>query len=539
MPSANRQLRTAAFVMSLALAAAQIARANTPAFPWEGEVSGSGVYVRSGAGANWYPTTKLNTGDRVVVLGEKFGWYQITPPPGSFSFIDMAMVDRKAGAKAGTVNQDKVYVRAGSTLEQRKNATQLVLNKGATVEIIGEAEGFYKITPPAGASLYISKQYVKPVDGKLTTGMVERYLSTNPPPAQPRAEPVETVSAAPPTSDAASGQVTQRLSDLVPLAREESVASSGLAPDSVKLPPPLPDSANELPAEAEGTEPVEKPTSVDAHQTKEEPAKPAVPPKSQPQKTPQTSAAREAARSAPAEKVEPGLSRFQAMLSLCESELVSLLSKPLEQQDPGPLLKKYEEIAAQTDEYVPAEVAKIRVRQLTDRMKLRETHLALHSDQKELAEYRANMDAERMKIMRRRVEEALDTFDLEGELRRSLAFAPENRRFRLVDPETGSTLAYVDIPRSVEENPEYLVGRKVGIKVAGQTFSPSARVPIAVAKRVVDLSPRQSNPNPPISRDRQQKGSTADQQAESNTDGATVRIPRKTVATGDNEPDAE
>jgi uncharacterized protein YgiM (DUF1202 family) len=85
------------------------------AFPWEGEVSATNVFVRSGAGSNWYPTTKLNSGDRVLVLGEKFGWYQIAPPQGSFSYVDMSAVDRKAGAKTGTIKQDKVYVRAGST----------------------------------------------------------------------------------------------------------------------------------------------------------------------------------------------------------------------------------------------------------------------------------------------------------------------------------------------------------------------------------------------------------------------------------------
>src|SRR5262245_17695528 len=84
----------------------------TKTFPWEGEVTGTNVYVRSGAGSNYYPTAKVGPGTRVLVTGERFGWYQIVPPAGSFSYIDTTMVDRQPGAKAGTVNQDRVYVRS-------------------------------------------------------------------------------------------------------------------------------------------------------------------------------------------------------------------------------------------------------------------------------------------------------------------------------------------------------------------------------------------------------------------------------------------
>ena len=37
-----------------------------------GQISGDAVYVRSGAGDNYYPTMKLNAGDKVTVVGERF-----------------------------------------------------------------------------------------------------------------------------------------------------------------------------------------------------------------------------------------------------------------------------------------------------------------------------------------------------------------------------------------------------------------------------------------------------------------------------------
>jgi hypothetical protein len=45
--------------------------------------------------------------------GRKVGWYQIAPPPGSFSFVDMAMVDRPAAPRRAP-SQDKVYIRRQS-----------------------------------------------------------------------------------------------------------------------------------------------------------------------------------------------------------------------------------------------------------------------------------------------------------------------------------------------------------------------------------------------------------------------------------------
>ena len=490
MPSAFQKL-IAISITGFVLNSTASVRAQTPSFPWEGEVSGSNVYVRSGAGANWYPTTKLNAGDRVLVLGDKFGWYQITPPQGSFSYIDMAMVERKAGEKTGVVKQDKVYVRAGSALEQRKSATQVVLNKGSTVEILGEAQGFFKVTPPPGATLYISKQYVKPVEAKLTTGMVERYLSNSPPPAtDASAAKTDAPSETPPIEPAADGLEPSTSGDATQMAQ-------GASPDSIVVPPPINEPTTDDPGAALADPTTAAPAGADT--TTPPGDKPAVTPAT---KTPPVQSAQAPVKkiepvkpspsAAPAGKVEPAANRYQAMLTMCESELVSLLSKPLEEQDASSLIKRYEEIASQKAEYIPAEVAKIRARQLKNRMKLRDEHLALRPIENDLAQYRANMDAERMRIMREKTEQILETYDLEGELRRSLAFGPETRRFRLVDPATESTVAYVDIPRSVDENPEHLIGRFVGIRAAGKTFSPSARVPIAVAGKVVDLTQRKT-----------------------------------------------
>jgi hypothetical protein len=540
MPSAAAKLIAFSVTAFLLISAAE-AFGQTPGFPWEGEVSGSNVYVRSGAGANWYPTMKLNAGDRILVLGDKFGWYQITPPQSSFSYIDMAMVERKPGDKIGTVKQDKVYVRAGSAIEQRKSATQVVLNKGATVEILGEAQGFFKIAPPPGATVYISKQYVKPIEAKLTTGMVERYLSNSPQPAP--AEPIADASSAKTETPDSAKAADAKLDALEPSPTGDQVAQ-GASPDSVTIPPPLDDAAaakdpslaQDSNSNASSATPdasgATKPASADGTKAPAG-AKPPVSKLAVDTKKPVLEPVPSKQTAAPAGKVEPGSARYEAMLAMCESELVSLLSRPLEEQDTTSLVKRYEEIASQKSEYIPAEVAKIRVRQLKNRMSLRDEHVALKPMENDLAQYRAGMDAERMRIMRKRTEAILETYDLEGELRRSLAFGPENRRFRLVDPATDSTVAYVDIPRSVDENPEHLIGRFVGIRTAGRTFSPSARVPIAVAGKVVDLTQRKSLMESGAQRESAPPPSGASPEASTGDDAQAPVNPRKTASSDD------
>jgi hypothetical protein len=447
----------------------------TAAFPWEGEVAAANVYVRSGAGANWYPTTKLGKGERVLVLGEKFGWYQITPPAGSFSFVDMAMVERAAGAPKGTIKQDKVYVRAGSKLESRKNSTQVVLNKGDTVDIIGDADGFLKITPPPGASLYISKQYVKPVDARLRTGLVERHVSGKPPLEQkPVAVAPPTAAPTPATGINNPAPATVAQANPTPIAPTENAikipTARPIQPAITTSQPSVTPSlaSSEVPLDPQHDRTIDKSKSVSAN--------------------------RPARKEVPASADPPESTRYKTMLTVLESELVSLLARPLEQQDVDSLRKKYQEIATQTEENVPSQIAKIRVRQLTDRARLRLARTEILSDSESIAAYRANMDQERMKIMRRRVSAAMVKYDLEGELWRSYAFAPENRRFRLVDPANKNTIAYVDIPVETDPNPDHLIGRLVGITSSGQKFSPAARVPIAVAASITDLSPRSPLP---------------------------------------------
>lgn len=125
------------------------------------EVTASDVYLRSGPSLNHYTITKLNAGDRVTVVGETGEWFEIAPPVGVFSLISGDYVDT-ADEKTGMVNGDNVRVRAGSLLNKNKYTVQALLSKGAAVRILGRnADGFLRIEPPKGATLWVNRSFLE------------------------------------------------------------------------------------------------------------------------------------------------------------------------------------------------------------------------------------------------------------------------------------------------------------------------------------------------------------------------------------------
>jgi hypothetical protein len=128
-----------------------------------GEITGDAVYVRSGAGDNYYPTMKLNAGATITVVGERFDWLKILPPEGSFCYIAKAFVDKAPSGDSGVVNRAEVNVRAGSSLNAMKTTVQAKLAQGQQVKILGEQDEYYKIAPPGDAFVYVKKEYVRPI----------------------------------------------------------------------------------------------------------------------------------------------------------------------------------------------------------------------------------------------------------------------------------------------------------------------------------------------------------------------------------------
>jgi hypothetical protein len=132
-----------------------------------GEITGNDVFVRSGPTTNSYQCGKLYKGDTVQVVDTQQGWSCIVPPPGCFSWIAIQYVSINLdNTTMGIVTGDNVGVYAGSdfVLPMYSTSKQVSLKRGQTVRLLGEEKDeYYKIAPPQGAYLWVSSQYIQPV----------------------------------------------------------------------------------------------------------------------------------------------------------------------------------------------------------------------------------------------------------------------------------------------------------------------------------------------------------------------------------------
>jgi len=518
-------------------------------FPWEGEVTGTSVYIRSGAGGNYYPTTKVGPGTRLLVVGEKFGWYEIVPPIGSFSYIDQTLVEKSEDGSTGTVSQENVYVRAGSELERRKTSTQLLLAKGATVSIIGEADGFFKVVPPRGAHLFISAQYVAPVPERTRSGLLEKYMSEGGPVSSSVAPVVD--STVPVKKSTLTDGTIRSGRTAMPVAVKSSDESSrAINTNDVIIPPPQDRVASaQLPAEVspvavdvgrappspvidsvaanrpsrpsqpsrpvsengtsawiesqfashDGSPPIQRPdytnqgpvadSTVNSSQAPNAISTPAAPPSPFAASPPSNAIKVDGRNVTTIEVTSPtGSGRYDAQIQMLEAEMQSELRKPIMDQKLASIRDRFGPISIQNDDQVAKEIAKIRIRQLNDRIALQSSRMALAAEARELEAYRKRSDEERIAIAKRVASySAPVSYDVTGELRKSAAFGPEKRRYRLVNPKSGTTIGYVDVPNEISTNVDQWIGQMVGVKASGKNYSNAARMTFYVAESITPL----------------------------------------------------
>jgi hypothetical protein len=415
------------------------AQSTQPSFPFDGEITADDVYVRSGPGSNYYPTTKLYADDRVRVLGEQFGWLKIAPPEGSFSFVDMSLVQRGEGT-AATISEDNTRVRAGSSLSSHKREVQLLLKKGTPVTILGEADGLYKITPPSEAVLWVSGQYVRMVPP-----------GTPPKPRRPR--PASSAAPAKPDAAAAAQGIAQPPPPSVQTSaapgEAATVPAAGVADSSL---PALPGSQT---PSAEGGPKV-------------------------------TVITRDEAELARLSNLLAGSPTHGPALVNLETRLRAALSaSPIPRDELARIRQEYEAVSAQTDEPVAAAVARARLTQLQERLLLLDARDRIMADRKDLDIYQKQLGEDRALIRTRRPPDPPRDYDVRGELRVSHVFDESERRYRVVDPSSGRTLAYVESPPGMGDHLSGLVGRMVAVRASASTYDSKLGVSVLVAQEIV------------------------------------------------------
>ena len=158
---------------------------NLPQVPYIAEVTGTDVYLRSGPGTANYYCAKVDTPKRLIVVNHSYGWSEIIPPEGTFSWVSKDFVDiSRINPAIGLVKGNGVRVWAGSGYIEpnRSTSMQVQLNDGDIVKLIDpglQKSDYYKIAPPPGAHLWVSSELLKYV------GPLPRPVLTIDPPVKP------------------------------------------------------------------------------------------------------------------------------------------------------------------------------------------------------------------------------------------------------------------------------------------------------------------------------------------------------------------
>ena len=189
-----------------------------------GQINASSVLVRSGPREDAYETSKLDKGTEVTVVGIKFDWLKIVPPAGSFAYVPKVYVERHGDGSVGRATRE-ITARVGSDLTPVKIAAMAKVEEGDEVQIIGEADEYFKIKPPAGSALWVNKQFVDPVRPVSDPAAPDQQLAQqNPGPVAPAApataDNTQAPSATQPSAQASAAPATQPTADAAAVASD-------------------------------------------------------------------------------------------------------------------------------------------------------------------------------------------------------------------------------------------------------------------------------------------------------------------------------
>jgi hypothetical protein len=166
------------------------------AFPYKAYITADDTYVRSGPGESHYPTGKLKAGAKVEVYRhDPGGWYAIRPPEGSFSWVGSRFVKPTRNG-LGEITGERVAVRVGSQLSEKRDAVQVRVTRGEIVEVLGteqtgtgrQAGTWWKIGPPSGEFRWVHGSEVDsspPGSGASKAGKELPSLTAATKPAEP------------------------------------------------------------------------------------------------------------------------------------------------------------------------------------------------------------------------------------------------------------------------------------------------------------------------------------------------------------------
>lgn len=162
-------------------------------FPYKAFVAADDVYVRSGPGERYYPSGRLKAGAEVEVYRhDPGGWYAIRPPAGSFSWIGARYLRQGQDGLAEVIGE-RVAVRVGSELTDRRDVVQVRVQRGEVLDVLdrkpasGGRSGvvWCKVAPPSGEFRWVHGDYLSKTYPPETAAEKASQPVPLAPPAQP------------------------------------------------------------------------------------------------------------------------------------------------------------------------------------------------------------------------------------------------------------------------------------------------------------------------------------------------------------------
>ncbi|MEX0886790.1 MAG: SH3 domain-containing protein [Phycisphaeraceae bacterium] len=394
-----------------------------PAFAQEAGFTGvvvQDVEVRAGAGQAFYVVGQMERGTIVEVDEVIFQWYKIRPPEGVYSFVSKAFVDAQGDGTRGEINTDRVEVNAASVRGPGESYRgQVDLRRGDEVRIAGEVGSFYRIVPPSGAYVFLPPESVRPAED---AEMLQAPAGEE--------GPATTLTSADggegdPAADAAADEAAE--GEAVADAGEDVAAADGPEAEATEV-------AGEL-ANAGGED-------VDAEAADD------------------MAGAAGAAVAEAAEEVVFETPAVSEALRSVERRMLPLLHRPIDEQPVDEMIEAYQAVAREAElphadqRIVAHRLAALERNQRLARVLARVRQARQHADAVAATDLDVELTPEAY---------ADAGFETIGRLTASRVYDGENlpRLYRLIDVETGRTLAYIE--PSDELDARRMLGQLIGL----------------------------------------------------------------------------
>ena len=438
----------------LFIASPALAQAASTSPSWA-VVTGNAVNVRSGPSAqSAYAFGKLRQGDVVRIVREEFGWARIAPEGAAFGEvfayvpadrrISLSADGNTANVTARTELRAPNMEAAGSPDKSWKQIGSV--DQGSTLMVLGSVKGeretVYKVRVPASAEAWVNMTFLR------TATEAEAAAAVATANAAASAAPAVTAAPAAPAASAASAPTA------VDTGLVETVPGT---PAQVSAPVNAPASGAPAPA----------PISPDIANT------PAIPPlMGQPAPAAESVELGATRPAAAAAAPKPRFVSKRAKLDDLEQQFQLVRAQPEASAEFAALKAKYDELVDATEQTSSVRsVASARSQQLALLVETQSTMQVLESRKAQADRNRVEIAKLVLDIQRRA------DFTAIGVLNASAVYdgsrLPE--LYRLCDPMTGATIAYVEPNPDIAMGP--MLGTLVGVK-GGTQYDPALRVTV-------------------------------------------------------------